>query len=40
MIPFYWDNGYTGNNGMGLFDRSTGEQVHKDAIEAIVSTLE
>jgi len=39
MIPFYWDNGYTGNNGMGLFDRSTGEQIHKDAIEAIISTL-
>ncbi len=40
LVPFYWDNGYTGNNGMGLFDRSTGEQIHKDAIQAIVSTVE
>jgi len=37
LIPFYWDNGHTGNNGFGLFDRSNGNQVHTDAIEAIIS---
>ena len=36
MIPFYWDNGYTGNNGFGLFDRKTGAQVYPDAVEAIM----
>lgn len=35
MVPFYWDNGYAGNNGFGLFNRSTGTQEHADAIEAI-----
>jgi endoglucanase len=35
-IPFYWDNGNTGNNGFGLFGRATGAQVYPDAIQAIV----
>lgn len=37
LVPVYWDNGGTGDKGMGLFNRSTGEQVHADAIEAIIS---
>lgn len=37
MVPVYWDNGFTGNNGFGLFNRASGEQVHSDAIEAIIS---
>ncbi|MBI9059821.1 MAG: cellulase family glycosylhydrolase [Labilibaculum sp.] len=36
MIPFIWDNGATGNNSFGLFDRSTGNEVHSDAIDAII----
>ncbi len=40
MIPFYWDNGHTGDNGSGLFNRSTGQQVHSDAITAIVSAFD
>ncbi len=36
IIPFIWDNGTTGDNGFGLFDRDTGEQVHSDAISAII----
>jgi endoglucanase len=39
IIPFYWDNGATGNNGSGLFNRATGEQVHSDAIESITSVF-
>ena len=37
LIPVYWDNGPTGNNTFGLFNRQTGEQVHTDAIEAIIT---
>jgi endoglucanase len=36
LVPVYWDNGNTGNHGFGLFNRSTGEQVHTDAIQAII----
>lgn len=37
IIPVYWDNGPTGDKASGLFNRITGEQVHSDAIEAIIS---
>ncbi|VXD13516.1 cellulase family glycosylhydrolase [Marinoscillum sp. 108] len=37
MIPVYWDNGYTGNNGFGLFNRNSGEVVYEDALQAIIS---
>ncbi len=37
IVPVYWDNGVTDNNGFGLFDRSTGEVVYRDAVNAIIS---
>ena len=37
ITTFYWDNGYTTKNASGLFNRSTGEPVHTDAIEAIIN---
>lgn len=40
MVPMYWDNGYTGNHGLGLFDRSTGAQVYPKTVEAIVSAAQ
>ena len=40
IVPVYWDNGYTGDNSLGLFDRSTGNQVHSDLIDAIVTADE
>ncbi len=40
FVPVYWDAGATGNNSSGLFDRATGQQVHSDAIDAIVSALD
>jgi len=40
LITFYWDSGYTGPGGSGLFNRSTGQQVYPDAIEAIVSEFD
>ena len=36
IVPFYWDNGYTGNNSSGLFERSTGKQAYPEIIKAIV----
>lgn len=36
LVPVYWDNGGTGNNGMGLFSRNTGAQAYPDMIKAIV----
>jgi endoglucanase len=37
IVPFYWDSGFTGNNGSGLFNRSDGLQVFPDAVKAIIS---
>lgn len=36
MVPVYWDNGYTGDAGMGLFDRNTGNQVYPNIIDVLV----
>jgi endoglucanase len=36
LVPFYWDNGFTGDNGMGIFNRSTGAQVYPDIVKAII----
>ncbi|MDO3386360.1 glycoside hydrolase family 5 protein [Gilvimarinus sp. SDUM040013] len=35
MVPMYWDNGFTGDTGFGLFNRTTAEQVYPDLIELI-----
>jgi endoglucanase len=35
LIPFYWDNGYTGNHSLGLFDRNTGKQAYSAIIKAV-----
>jgi hypothetical protein len=32
----YWDNGATGNNGMGLFNRNTGEKAYPQLVKAIM----
>jgi endoglucanase len=36
LVPVYWDNGYTTDLQMGLFNRATGEQAFPDVIGAIV----
>ncbi len=36
LIPFYWDNGYTGDKSMGLFNRSDGSVAHRDILAAII----
>lgn len=35
LVPFYWDSGFTGDKGSGLFNRSTGAKVYADMITAI-----
>jgi endoglucanase len=39
LVPVYWDNGYAGVNGTGIFNRRTGAQVDPDIVNAIVKTL-
>ena len=36
MVPVYWDNGYTGDEGLGVFDRNNGNQIYPDIINALV----
>ncbi|HYF70751.1 MAG TPA: cellulase family glycosylhydrolase [Ohtaekwangia sp.] len=40
LVPVYWDNGHTGDNSSGLFNRATGAIVHQDAVDAIISAVE
>jgi endoglucanase len=40
LVPFYWDNGYTGDNSFGLFNRSTGAKVYPDIVKAIIDTTD
>ncbi len=36
IIPVYWDNGYSGDQGFALFDRSSGNILDQDAIDALM----
>jgi endoglucanase len=40
LIPFYWDNGSTGNDGMGIFNRSNGSKAYPDIIQTIVNAVD
>jgi endoglucanase len=37
LVPFYWDNGSTGDKGCALFDRKTNKVAFPDALNAIIS---
>lgn len=39
LLPFYWDNGGTGNNASGIFDRNNLTVVHADILEALISAV-
>ena len=39
MIPVYWDNGYNGVYGFGLFDRNTLEQTQPEIISTIIEAV-
>ncbi|MBD8488873.1 cellulase family glycosylhydrolase [Echinicola sp. CAU 1574] len=36
LVPFYWDNGFTGNHGFGLFNRATGETIYEELVQNIM----
>lgn len=36
IVPFYWDNGYTGTDGFGLFNRSAKTIVDQNAIDGMI----
>jgi endoglucanase len=40
LVPVYWDNGYSANHQMGLFDRASGAQAFPDVIAAIVGAAQ
>ncbi len=39
IIPMYWDNGFNGVYGFGLFDRTTYEQTQPEIISTIVKAV-
>ncbi|MBQ8298004.1 MAG: glycoside hydrolase family 5 protein [Ruminococcus sp.] len=39
IIPVYWDNGYNGEYGFGLFNRKTLEQTQPEIISTIVNAV-
>lgn len=40
LIPFYWDNGYSGNHGFALFDRASGATLYPDILSAIIDSID
>ncbi|MDX8338936.1 cellulase family glycosylhydrolase [Draconibacterium sp. IB214405] len=40
MIPFYWDSGYTGNNGTGIFNRNDGSQAFPEVVDILVKSAQ
>jgi len=37
LAPFYWDAGYTGDKGSGLFDRGTGAVADRQALNSLMT---
>lgn len=37
LMPVYWDNGYSGNNGLALFNRNNGAIVDPGALNALMA---
>jgi len=40
LAPVLWDNGAAGNNGMGIFNRSTGAQAYPAIVKAIMNAVD
>jgi len=40
LVPFYWDNGYSGDHGFALFDRSNGAVLYPNILRAIMDSIE
>jgi endoglucanase len=39
MVPIYWDNGFTGEHGMAIFNRTDNTPFNQDIIDAIISAV-
>jgi len=37
LVPFYWDNGFTGNLGCAIFNRSDGSAFDRQALNAFIA---
>jgi len=37
LVPFYWDNGYSGDHGFAIFNRSDGSVLDPDILSAIIA---
>lgn len=40
LVPYYWDNGGTGNYGFGIFNRLNGVQEYPDIVKAIMDAVD
>jgi hypothetical protein len=40
LVPVYWDNGGTGNFGMGIFNRIDGSKAYPEIIKAIMDGVD
>ncbi|WP_035074051.1 cellulase family glycosylhydrolase [Anditalea andensis] len=40
LVPFYWDNGYSGNHGFAIFDRNTGARIYPEIVNAIMDSVD
>lgn len=40
IVPVYWDNGWNGQYGFGLFDRTTAVQTQPEIIETIIKAVD
>ncbi|MBS6238028.1 MAG: cellulase family glycosylhydrolase [Bacteroides sp.] len=39
LVPFYWDNGYNGDNTMALFNRNTCKVYDQQALDALIEGI-
>jgi len=40
LVPVIWDNGYTGDKSLGLFNRQTGSHVYRSIIKTIMDVVD
>jgi endoglucanase len=40
LVPFYWDNGHSGNHGFAIFNRLTGERLYPELANAIINAID
>jgi hypothetical protein len=40
IAPYYWDNGHTGTNGSGIFNRNTATVFDQDSVSALTGPVQ